>query len=213
MIAENQLILDYLQRERFSSSTKLEHIYKTFKECSKDDANKRYLVTSQVKAIKFEKLTEWICANNRKAADAMTFTDSNIILIEFKAGDRTKGPWTKEKLIKSVIGKINDSDTTIYHDIVDNIDKLNSSDVRIAFYLVVDAVEMGIDSRSAVLLRLALGSQGLQDEKLEYLINQLLPVLKDSTSNPEHFAEIDIWYSDIFDTYLQEYGIVDISMR
>ena len=211
MIRENQLILKHIQNGMFPPDHKLDQICWTFEKCSKDDTNQRYLVASQVKAIKFEKLTEWICKTQRQAADSMTFSNRNMVLIEFKAGDRTRHSKTKEKLILDVIGKINDSEKTIFQDIVSGINDIDASKIQIGFYLVVDAKEMGIDSRLAALLQVSLGASILQNEKIDYLVNRLLPELRKKAERPEHFSEIDIWYSDIFETYLEEYGIRDIS--
>ena len=210
MIRENQMVLDHLRKGMFPPDHKLDQICWTYEKCSEDDKNRRYLVASQVKAIKFEKLTEWICQTGRQSVDSMTFTDRNIVLIEFKAGDRTRHGKTKKKLIEDVIGKINDSETTVFRDIISGIENLDESVIRIGFYLVVDAEEMGIDSRTAVLLKLAQGSSLLPNDKIEYLMNRLLPDLKKSADHPEHFSEIDIWYANIFNTYLDEYGIKDI---
>ena len=38
----------------------------------------------------------------------------------------------------------------------------------------------------------------------------ILPDLKSLVSNPDRFDKIDIWFNDLFDTYLATYQIKDV---
>jgi len=44
------------------------------------------------------------------------------------------------------------------------------------------------------------------------LFEQVLPDLKLNCVNPTHFCDIDVWYSELFDTYLSSYGVVPMEV-
>ena len=90
----------------------------SFKECSYDSTNDRYLVDSSVTTINFDKLTKRLGhKEDRKSADALSLTDSRVFLIEFKAGNQVNHENKGSKLISGVSGKINGSDETLRNDV------------------------------------------------------------------------------------------------
>lgn len=203
MSGQTQKIVDSLYKEDRTFAD----IIKTYKECSKDDANNRYLVDSAIKAINFDKLTERK-APNRKSADSLNFANGYSYLIEFKAGDQVSHERKREKLITGVLGKIDDSGDTLFSTIYPSV--FEEKDYpRIRFYLVVDTQTMGIHALAGALAKLS-GDTLSEKEKLLY--EQVLPDLTDKPKNPERFDEIDIWYSELFDLYLSKHKISDISI-
>lgn len=180
-------------------------IVKTYKDCSKDDTNDRYLVNSQIKAIDFDKLTSRK-VTGKKSADSLNFANEYSYLIEFKTGDQVTNESKREKLILGVLGKINDSGNTLFTCIYpSSLDEIDYPKIR--FYLVVDSKTMGIDAYAIELAKL---SNGAMDPHLRLLYDKVLPNLISNTNNPERFDKIDIWYSDYFDSYLKRHGIGDI---
>lgn len=129
-------------------SYRLKDILHTFERCSIDKANGRYLVSNQTKAINYDKLTEWLDKRQGiKSADAMTMANHFVYFIEFKSGDQTRPEPKKEKLIRNVSDKINDSANTLLSLIYPIADIPETEYEKIRFYLVVepqyvDAVEM-----------------------------------------------------------------------
>lgn len=208
MSGQTQKIVDSLYREDRTFAD----IVKTYKECSKDDANNRYLVDSEIKAINFDKLTERK-APGRKSADSLNFADGYSYLIEFKAGDQVSHERKREKLITGVLGKINDSGDTLFSTIYPSV--FEETDYpKIRFYLVVDIKTTGVGAYADVLAELsapALRESEIEKEKLLY--EQVLPNLTGKTKNPERFDEIDIWYAELFDRYLTKHHISDISIN
>ena len=180
----------------------------TFKECSYDERNDRYLVDSSVKTINFDKLTKRLGnKSDRKSADSLSITDENIFLIEFKTGNQLNHENKIVRLISGVQKKINDSEQTLYEDIFAKC--LKEGDYpQLAFYLVVDSKEIGADIYARELVSLSQDYDMSQYEKR--LFNEVLPDLKLNCVNPEHFCEIDVWYSELFDTYLSSYGLVSM---
>lgn len=176
-------------------------INESFKDCSYDQDNDRYLVKSTVTAINFDKLTKRLGhSQNRKSADALTITDENIFLIEFKNGNQVKGEHKIPKLVTGVSGKINDSDLTLFEDVFENVFEEENQYPKIKFYVVVDSVAMGADVYALQLSQLSTGQSTNPYE--QRLFNQILPNWKSNCQHPQHFDEIDIWYSELFDTYL-----------
>lgn len=190
---------------------KLNTIFHSFEMCSKDKCNGRSLVNSNITCINFDKLNEWIHRSNLpQSADSMTFSDRYVYFIEFKTGDQVGYERKRDKLISGVIGKINDSDDTLYSDICSGITGFNANNIKVRFYLVVDAKEMGISPLAATLAALSNGALITSDPKVAQLIQNVLPNLKAGTNHPEHFDQIDIWYSDLFDSHLRAHNIHDI---
>ena len=180
----------------------LKDIIKPFEKCSKDDNTGQYLVSSQVLTINFDKLTEWMGRGEGiKSADSMSCTEKRIYLIEFKSGDPTTAERKFQRLTDNVIGKINDSDDTL-HEIyasaeVEEIDQI--------FCLVIDSKKIGINPLVNTLIERSLINNNNIYQK--QMLSQLQPNLKAGVHNPDHYSKIEIWYSEIFDTYLQARGI------
>lgn len=194
-----------------SQKYRLCDIYQSFKQCSKDKANGKYLVSSEVKAINFDKLTEWLFPDDKpQSADSLAFTDDDIYLIEFKAGDQVGLDKKRQVLIKKASGKINDSAETLYKKVLPLTDDLDTPRIGFRFYLVVDSDVLGIDPLTSILAKLSLGGDGLTNLNDQKLFRQVLPELKTNTDYPDRFHEIDIWYSAWFDRYLENHKIKDI---
>ena len=204
----------YLLKE-YSGKQKLRDLYHTFEACSRDDNHGRNLVSSEIKCINFDRLTRWICEQNkclqRNSADSMTFSGASLYLIEFKSGDQISYELKKEKMILNVIDKINGSDQTVYENIFAKMDEPSAATVPIRFYLVVDTKEMGISAQVTIQAMLSMGASLFKDPKNNELINRILPDLRAHTDNPNHFADIGIWYSEAFDLHLMAHGIADIT--
>lgn len=194
----------------YDAYPRLQDIVKSFQLCSSYNKGKAYLVTNPTKAINFDKLTEWVYgAKNApcKSADSLTFNDTSLFLIEFKSGDQTTHERKLEKLIEGVTGKINDSD--------DTISKLyaqqsvgDESRLPQRFYLVVDSKKMGINPIITTLTSLSL--IGNSNEKERVIWERIKPDLKKGIKEPNHYIDVDVWYSDIFSDYIQKYGIENV---
>lgn len=184
----------------------------SFKECSYDSTNDRYLVESSVKTINFDKLTKRLGhKEERKSADALSLNDSRVFLIEFKAGNQVNHENKVSRLISGVSGKINGSDETLRNDVFVKCFQEESDYPKLSFYLVVDSKEIGADIYARELAQLSLGASANDYERTLYA--RVLPNLKSNCTFPDHFCDIDIWYSELFDTYLRMYNIpsMDIS--
>lgn len=185
--------------------------YRTFEHCSKDSANQRYLVNSQVKTISFDLLTKWLYGpNSPQSADSLSITKRFFYLIEFKAGNQVGIEAKRDKLIQGVSGKINDSERTLYDVVFPNVVGFCEDNIKLRFVLVVDTKEMGISALVTTLAQLSLGQSNLNDPGLRELFNKVLPDLKANVNNPDRFDKIDIWFSELFDDYLVSHGIIDI---
>lgn len=177
-----------------------------FETCSYDKANQRYLVKDQTKCINFDKLSEWVYLpqSPKRSADSLAFNDKKVFLIEFKTGDQTRGEHRYKNLITGVAEKICDSDCTLdslYKKAFD--DSITS--VPQEFCLVVDSVSMGIDALGWALAQLSMKSNSTPNET----IKKIIPDLMSYVTGPNHYSKIDIWYSEIFSTYVTLNGIYD----
>ena len=210
MSAETKNIFKFLS-ETYDGRYMLNTIFHTFEMCSKDKSHDRSLVNSNITCINFDKLNEWIHGYNLpQSADSMTFSDRYVYFIEFKAGDQVGHEKKRDKLIRGVIGKINDSDDTLHSCICSRIEGFNADNIKTRFYLVVDTKEMGIFPLAAALASLSEGPSTVADPHMAQLIQYVLPNLKAEVDHPEHFDDINIWYSDLFDRYLLTHHIHDI---
>ena len=209
MSIETERIFNYLS-ETYVGANRLSNIFHSFSFCSRDSANRISLVASTTKCINFDKLTEWIYESQPpQSADSLTFSHDYVYLIEFKAGDQVGHETKREKMIEGVIGKINDSHETIYRKIISKIETIDAENIKLRFYLVVDIKKMGISPLAATLASLSRGSS-FSDPKIAALLQIVLPDLKKGTIHPDHYDQIDIWYSELFDTYLSAHKIIDI---
>lgn len=217
MHTDNNKILNYLYKNfaRTDNCSDFPSLFQPFSSCSRNTQNQKEMVTSTVKAINFDLLTNWLYkykGDKPKSADALTFTLNDIFLIEFKSGDQVEKELNRNKLIKGATGKINGSDYTLCTDIISKVDEVDKNAVKFRFYLVVDAEAMGINILLQELVFRSKGSLPTGDEKIDALVNEVLPNMKEGICNPAHFKEIDIWFSELFDKYLNSYGIKDITV-
>lgn len=176
----------------------LKDIVKSFELCSAYNNKTMFLVNSQVKTINFDKLTKWAGRTNGvKSADSLSFSDNHVYLIEFKSGDPTTAEKKFEGLIENVIDKINDSNDTLVElykeSSVDGLDHI--------FCLVIDSKKIGINPLVNTLIERSLINNNNIYQK--QMLAQLQPNLKAGVHNPNNYSKIEIWYSEIFDTYLQ----------
>lgn len=204
-------VFDFL-RSHFGDG-RIKDIICTFESCSMDDANRRALVESKTKTLNFDTMTRWFYKGKQapKSADTMSFSSAYIYLIEFKSGNQVKNNNKEKDLIKNVMGKINDSDHTIYQFIIPFISSQTQESIKLRFYLVVDSKEMGISPLVTALAKLSQPAIK-QNPMIKPLFDSVLPNLKNGIAEAEHFNKVDIWYSDIFDQYLSVHGIKDISL-
>ncbi len=205
MSIETEKTLSYL----FARFPNLKDILKTFEYCSRDTQNNRTLVNSQIVSIDFDRLSKWFHTNPNASADSFSCSDKYIYLIEFKTGDQTVSGYKLNRLIGGVTGKINGSEKTFYEDIFPNVFLPEEGKPKLRFYLVVDTNMMGIGPLVRTLAALSLTSSS--SDKSKVLFEKVLPDLKANASNPDHYDVIDIWYSDLFDTYLIKHGITSIT--
>lgn len=184
-----------------SRFTNLKDIKHTFEECSKY-GNKEHLVDSKIRTINFDKLSEWYKQPKPQSADSLSFSDDFLYLIEFKSGDQTNHERKLDKLIVGVIGKINDSDdtlTSLYSEAFeDGVSRLKQK-----FCLVVDSKKMGVTPLVTTLTNLSLLNNSLSNPKEKILFEKVKPDLKAGVEKPEHYSEIELWYSELFEQYVR----------
>lgn len=210
MTEETIKVFNFLCDE-FKGLSKFRTVFKSFKDCSRDSANHRYVVNSEVKAINFDKVTRRLYKHNYpRSADAMTFSGNSVFLIEFRAGDQVAGIYSTQHLTREVTDKINGSEQTLYSNVFDYIPNLDTNSIKLRFYLVVDVEAMGISALARTQAKLALGAATEEGDKLAVLLKHVLPDLREGTQNPDRYEDVDIWYSDFFDRYLEKYDIKDI---
>lgn len=189
---------------------RLQDIVKSFQLCSSYNKGNAFLVTDLTEAINFDKLTEWVYqAKNTpcKSADSLTINDTSLFLIEFKSGDQTTHERKLEKLIGGVTGKINDSDDTLSK-LYEQLGVGEDGRLPQRFYLVVDSKKMGIKPIITTLSSLSL--IGNSNEKDRIIWEKIKPDLKKGIKKPDHYIDVDVWYSDIFSTYINAYGIKNL---
>lgn len=212
MTVETKKVFDFLCGA-FNGLSRFRTVYKSFKDCSRDSANNRYVVNSKVKAINFDKVTRKLYSKNYpRSADALAFSGNDVFLIEFKAGDQVVGIYNTQHLTSALIDKINGSEQTLYSKVFSIINNLDVNILKLRFYVVVDVEAMGITALVRTQAELASGEVTEQDEKLRVLLARVLPDMKAGTQNPDHYEEIGIWYSDVFDQYLESYDIKNIGV-
>lgn len=183
----------------------LADIKHSFKLCSKYAENK-YLVENESKTINFDKLTEWLFEPKPQSADSLSFNEECTFLIEFKSGDLTSHERKIEKLIENVTGKINDSDTTLSTLYQEAFAEENTR-LKQRFCLIVDSKQMGITPITTVLTGLSKLNNEQMNPKERTLIEKIYPDLKAGINEPEHYDKIEIWYSELFEKYLNVYRI------
>lgn len=205
MTSREQKIINYLQPIILQKPNLVE----TFHNCSFDQTNNRFLVDSIIKTINFDKLTLRLCGRpQKKSADSLSLSNDYVYLIEFKAGDQTCHENKLTKLISGVKDKINKSEETLYLHIFPKVFTTEDDYLKLRFFLVVDSEEMGIETVTSILAGLSLGETTTDSERI--LFEEVLPDLKSGIDNPKRFDEVDVWYSELFNKYLDLYHIVDM---
>ena len=195
-------------KKLFPKPNSIEGCFATFKQCSYDISNKRYLVENEMKVIDFDRLTKWF-KNGKASADSLCFSNDHINLVEFKTGDQITITERREDLIKGVNNKINDSLFTIDNNILAHADE-EVKNIKLRFFLVIDSNIYALDKYVETLAALSINASSLDDNK-KGKVKMVLDALKNSTDYPEHFEEIDIWYSEHFDNQVLKYEIKDIT--
>lgn len=211
MSSETKEVFNYLQNTLIQEQGKeLKTIIQTFEVCSIDTNTGKPLVNSRTRCINFDLLTRRFQRNPQPhSADSLTLTDKMIYLIEFKAGDQVGWKTKREKLIAGVSQKINESAETLNKYVFANISDFQQSEAKLRFYLVVDAMKMGITPIAEVMASLASPAADT-NPSLMLLINDVLPNLKKNIANKDYYDKIDIWYSNTFDSELQKHHIIDV---
>ena len=205
MTSREQKIINYLRPTILQKPS----LVQSFQKCSWDNRNNRFLVDSTVGTINFDQLTLRLRGRpQKKSADSLSLSDDYVYLIEFKSGDQTNHENKLNRLISGVKDKINKSDETIYSYIFPEVYSTEDDYLKLRFFLVVDSKEMGIDTAASILVRLSLGETTTEGERV--LFEQVLPDLKSGITNPTRFDEVDVWYSELFDKYLDFYNITDM---
>ncbi len=205
MTSREQRIISYLGSTILQPSS----LIQSFKKCSWDDNNNRFLVNSAIDTVDFDKLTLRLRGRPpKKSADSLSLSDDIVYLIEFKSGDQTNHENKLRRLIQGVKDKINESEKTVYSYIFPKAFSDENEYLKLRFFLVVDSKEMGIDTAASILVGLSLGETTTQSQRV--LLEKVLPDLKGGIINPTRFDEVDVWYSELFDQYLELYHITDI---
>ena len=205
MTSREQKIINYLRPTILQKPS----LVQSFQKCSWDNRNNRFLVDSTVETINFDQLTLRLRGRpQKKSADSLSLSDDYVYLIEFKSGDQTNHENKLNRLISGVKDKINKSDETIYSYIFPEVYSTEDDYLKLRFFLVVDSKEMGIDTAASILVGLSLGETTTEGERV--LFEQVLPDLKSGITNPTRFDEVDVWYSELFDKYLDLYHITDM---
>ena len=106
---------------RRCSLAKINNFTHEFKFCSFDRANGKHLVSSNMHALNFDKITtNSLKLQGRQSVDCLSASKNMIHLIEFKNG-KYSDEKKQKKLQNAITKKINDSQATIFGDLkVDN---------------------------------------------------------------------------------------------
>ena len=191
------------------TQSNLKDIIQTFEWCSRDKNGNDYLVNNQTLTINFDKLTGWVRNEKVKSADSLSFNDGYAILIEFKSGDPTTHERKLQKLIENVAGKINDSDDTLTL-LYSQSFPGTTERLRQKFFLVVDSKKMGVTPLVSTLVGLSMKDNKNAKEKA--ILERVMPNLKSGIQHPEHYAAVDVWYSELFSTYIHIHQIKDFEL-
>lgn len=200
MDAKIEIFIQHL----FDSHANLKDIIKTFEWCSRHENGN--LVNDKTFTLDFDKLTEWDRNGDVKSADSLSFNNGYAVLIEFKSGDPTTHERKLQKLIESVAGKINDSDDTLT--LLYNQGFPGTTDrLKQKFFLVVDSKKMGVTPLISTLVGLSLKENNNPKERA--ILERVLPNLKSGILHPEHYTTVDVWYSELFSSYIRVHQIAD----
>jgi len=188
------------------TQTNLKDIVKSFEWCSRYNNGKSFLVNDQSHCIDFDNLTKWVREENSKSADSLSFNDGYAMLIEFKSGDPTTHVRKLQSLIENVAGKINDSDDTLTL-MYSQCFPETGDRLRQKFFLVVDSKAMGVTPIVSTLIGLSLIDNNNTKEKA--VLEKIVSDMKSGILHPEHFEKVDVWYSELFSTYVRVHQIPD----
>lgn len=188
----------------FDNYANLRDIVKTFEWCSRYNDGKEYLVSDQTLTIDFDKFTGWVRGEQVQSADSLSFNNDYALLIEFKSGDPTTHERKLQKLIDNVIGKVNDSDDTLTLLYSQCFPEQNER-LKQKFFLVVDSKKMGIDPLVTTLVGLSLKEN--HNDKEKAILEHVKPNLRNGLENPDHYETVDVWYSELFSTYIRIHNI------
>lgn len=205
MDAKIEIFIKYL----FDNCENLKDIIKSFEWCSRYNDGKAFLVSDKTLTIDFDKFTGRIREGYAQSADSLSFNDSYAIMIEFKSGDPTTHERKIRKLIDNVIGKINDSDDTMTLLYQQCFPETNQR-LKQKFFLVVDSKKMGVEPLVTTLVGLSMKKNNNAKEKA--IFEKVKPDLLKGVEYPDHYATIDVWYSELFSTYIKIHQINDIEI-
>lgn len=191
----------------FDNHANLKDIIKTFEWCSRHESGS--LVDDKTLTLDFDRFTEWVRHGDAKSADSLSFNDGYAVLIEFKSGDPTTHERKLQKLIANVAGKINDSDDTLTL-LYSQSFPGTANRLKQKFFLVVDSKKMGVTPLITTLVGLSLKSNNNAKERA--ILEQVMPNLKSGIQHPEHYAAVDVWYSELFSTYVRIHHITDFKL-
>ena len=66
---------------------------------------------------------------------------------------------------------------------------------------------MGVTPLVSTLVGLSLKANNNAKERV--ILEQVMPNLKSGIEHPEHYATVDVWYSELFSTYVRIHQITD----
>lgn len=203
MDAKIEIFIQHL----FDSHANLKDIIKTFEWCSRHESGN--LVNDKTLTLDFDKFTNWERNGDVQSADSLSFNDEFAVLIEFKSGDPTTHERKLQKLIENVAGKINDSDDTLTL-LYSRSFPGTTNRLKQKFFLVVDSKKMGVTPLISTLVGLSLKDNNNAKERV--ILEQVMPNLKDGILHPEHYTVVDVWYSELFSSYIRIHQIADFKL-
>lgn len=189
-------------------------LIKSYKDLSKDDSNKRNLVSSEMTGIWFDRLGKWLYKRDNKhgevpkSADSLTFSENRIILIEFKTGDQESNGYKRRDLLENVSGKIIGSEEIINTCIFKKRPDIKQEELELNFFLVIDANAMGVTPLGEALINLSVGAEQLKEERVVRMLTDLFGHFH--VEEHPRYKKIDIWYSTSFEYFLKVENIKDI---
>ena len=90
------------------------------------------------------------------------------------------------------------------------ISEIKTERIRMKFYLVVSALDVGPDAIVSIQARASQGADGLSEAQRE-LINAIFDLDDEFKKCDSHYDVIDLWYSEFFDQYIRNEGIIDVT--
>ena len=218
----NEILGNALQRliARWNGMRKIDDICKSFMDCSEYQINNEpqphFLVQNKMKVINYDTLTKWLYENeieNPTSSDVMCNSPDYLYFIEFKAGKQGnqvigKQTYSKNRLLKNVANKINDSYRTAIDKIFDSNER---NKIRFRFRLVVDSKEIGPDAQARILASLSTSQNTIRNPEFKQLMEKTYSYLNMPEYALDSYESIDIWYSGLFDYHVRNARINDAS--